>query len=79
MSKNKEYQLNVTSNKDVAAASLISLHDDNIKDYNKQEIVSNTEFEAIIPSIKNNSFHQHMMNFMNKLELSDKNIKLMEI
>ena len=28
-------------------------------------------FEAIIPSIKNNFFHRHMINFVNKLELSD--------
>ena len=40
--KNKEYQLVVSNNEDVAAPSFISLHDNNIEDYEKQDIVSNT-------------------------------------
>ena len=43
----------ISSNKDVAGASLIYLHGNNIEDSDKQDIFSNTEFEAIINSIKN--------------------------
>ena len=46
------------------------MYGDNIKYSEKQDIVTNMEFEAIIPSIKNDFFHQHMMNFVNKIELS---------
>ena len=66
----------VISNDDVAAALLISLHGNNIEDYDKQDIVSNIELWAIIPSIGKNLFHQHMMNFVNKLELSDQKYEL---
>ena len=41
MSENIEYQLVVSSDEDVAAASFISLHGNNIEDYDKQDIVSN--------------------------------------
>ena len=41
MSKDIEYQLNVASNEDVAAASLLNLHDDNIGESEKQDIVTN--------------------------------------
>ena len=51
MSKNKGSQLIVSSNEDVAAVSLLSLPGENIYDYNKQDIVSNKLFEAIMPSI----------------------------
>ena len=61
----------VGSNKDVAAVSFITLHDDNIEDYEKQDIVTNTEFELIWSSIKKYVFHNHMVDFVNKLELSD--------
>ena len=71
MSEDKDSKLVVSSNEYSVAASLISLHGDNIEDSDKQGIVTNIEFEAITPSIKNNFFHQHMMDFMNKLELSD--------
>ena len=49
MSKNKEYQLVVDSNEYVTAASLITLHGDNIELSNKQDIVTSIEFEAIVP------------------------------
>ena len=52
------------------AASLISLHVNNIEDYDKKDIVSNTECEAIIPSIWKGLFHQRMMNFVNNIDLS---------
>ena len=71
ISKNIEYQLVVGSNEYVAAASLITLHGDNIEEYDKQDIVTNIEFEAILPSIKKHFFHQRMVDFLNKLELSD--------
>ena len=41
MSNNKEYQLVVVSNKDVAYESYISLHGKNIKDYE-----NNLQFES---------------------------------
>ena len=50
---------------------MIALHYDIIEDSHKQEIVTNIEFDAIIPSTTNNFFHQSMVDFVNKLELSD--------
>ena len=50
MSKNIEYELNVVSNEYVTAASLITLYDNKIEEYEKQDIVTNIEFEAIVPS-----------------------------
>ena len=69
MSKNKDSQLVVGSNEDVAAALLLTLHGDIIEDFDKQDIVTNIEFESIVPSIKNYLFHQCMVDFVNKLEL----------
>ena len=51
MSKNISSQLVVSSNEDVADASFIYLHSDNIEDSGKQDIVSNINFVAIIFSI----------------------------
>ena len=61
----------VSSNEDVGSVSLLSLHGDNIEYDEKQDIVLNKYFEAIIPSIKRNLFRPPMVNFVNKLELSD--------
>ena len=61
----------VGSNKDVAAASLLTLHDNNIEDFDKHDIFTNIEFEYIVTSIKKCLFHQPMIDFVNKLELSD--------
>ena len=66
-----ESQWVVNSNEYVASELLIYLHGDKIEDSDKQDIVSNIEFESIKPSIKNNLFYQRMMNFVNKLELDD--------
>ena len=41
-----------------------------LKIYEKQDIVTNIQFVAIVPSIKNNFFYHRMVYFMNKLELS---------
>ena len=41
MSKDKNSQLVVRSNKDISAASFIYFHGENIKDYDKQDIVRN--------------------------------------
>ena len=41
MSKNKESQLVVDSNEHVAAALFLTLYSDNIKEYEKQDIVTN--------------------------------------
>ena len=46
------------------------MHGKKVEDDEKQEIFSITEFEVTMPSIKNNSFHQRMMNFVNRIELS---------
>ena len=35
-------------------------------------MVTNIQFESIVLSIKNYFFHQRMVDFLNKLELSDK-------
>ena len=69
----------VKSTKDVASELLVSLHGDNIEYYDKQDMVTNIDFEARIPSIKKNFFHQHMVDIANKLELIDQKIKLMEL
>ena len=63
MSKNKESQLFVISNEDVAPVSLMYLHGDNIEDSDKQDIFKNIWFESITPSIKKNYFCQRMMDF----------------
>ena len=67
-----ESQLVVNSNEYVASELLIYLHEEKIEDSDKQDIVSNIEFEAIKPSIKNNLFYHCMMDFVSKLELIDK-------
>ena len=69
--KNKQYKLVISINEYFAAASLLTLHGNNIEYSDKQDIFPNTEFEAIITSVKKNFFHQRMMNFVNKIELSD--------
>ena len=61
----------VRSNENFAAASLFNLCGGNIEDSDKQDIVTNIEFEAILPSIKKRFFCQRMVGFGNKLELSD--------
>ena len=61
----------VVNNEDVAAASFLTLYGNNIEDYVKHDIFTNMGFEAIVPSIKNYFFHQHVIDFVNKLELSD--------
>ena len=67
------------NNEYVAALSLITLHGDNIKDSDQQDIVTNVNFEAILPSIKLYVFHQGMVDFANKLDLSEKKYQTMEI
>ena len=67
MSKDKYYQLVVSSNEDVAAASFLYLLGDNIVESYKQAVVTKIDFGLIIPSIKNNLFHQGMVNFVNKI------------
>ena len=41
MSKNREPKLNVGSNEDVEAVSLLTFHGNNIEEYDKQDIVKN--------------------------------------
>ena len=69
----------VISNEYDASASLITLHGDNSESSDKQDIFSNTSFEAIITSTKRELFHQRMINFVNKLELSDKKPNYMKM
>ena len=66
-----ESQLNIGRNEDVVAESLLNFYYENIEEYDKQDIVTNIQFEAIVPSIKKHFFHQRMVDFLNKLELSD--------
>ena len=42
-----------------------------IEEFYKQDIVTNIKFEVIVPSIKNYFFHQRIVYFLIKLELSD--------
>ena len=65
----------VCSNEYFAAKSFLYLHEKNIEVSDKKDIVSSTEFEAIIHSTQEKLFHQRMINFVNKLELSDKKHK----
>ena len=51
MLKDKDYQLVLISKEDVTTASLIYLHGNNVEYYDKKYIVTNLEFEAIIPPI----------------------------
>ena len=57
--------MNVGSNEYVAAASFLTCHDDKIEESDKQDIVTNIKFDAIVPSIKNQLFNQFMVDFMN--------------
>ena len=61
--------MNVGSKEDVAAVSFLTLQGKNIEKSDKQYIVKNIEFEAIVPSIKDYFFHQRMVDFVNKIEL----------
>ena len=61
----------VGSNEDVAAASFLTLHGDNIEEYDKQVMATNIYFEYLLPSNKKYFFHQHMVDFLIKIELSD--------
>ena len=63
--------MNVVGNEYVVASSLITLHGENIEEYYKEDIVKNIEFESIVSSTKKYFFHQRMVDFVNKLELSD--------
>ena len=63
MSNDKFSPLVFSTNGDVSAESLLSLHGDNNGDPEKQDIVKNIDFELIFPSIKNNFFHQCMVDF----------------
>ena len=68
----------VDSNEDIAATSLLTLHGKNNEYSDKQDMVTNIEFEAIVPSIKKHLFRQLMVGFSNKIELSDQNIRLIK-
>ena len=51
MSKDTDSPLCVIRNKDVASARLLSLHGNDNAYYEKQDIVTNIYFEAVVPSI----------------------------
>ena len=70
MSVDTDYPLVFMVNEDFAAVLLLSLHGNNNEDNEKQDIVTNIEFEAIVTSIKNYFFNQRMVDFVNKLELN---------
>ena len=77
MSKDEDYQLVVRNNEDFADLSLLSLYGKKVEDSYKQDIVTNIELEEIIPSIQNRFFCNLMVDFVNKLELSDQKIRIM--
>ena len=79
ISKNIWSQLNIGSNEDVAASELLTFHVNNVEEYENQDIVTNIKFEAISTSIRKHLFHQHIIVFFYKLELSDQKIRLMEM
>ena len=60
----------VSRNEDVAAESLLYSHGENNEKPEKRDIVTNIEFEAIVPSITNHFFHQCTV-FKNKIESND--------
>ena len=45
------------------------MHGENDEKPEEQDIVTNIEFEPVVPSIET-IFHQHMVNFVNKLEFN---------
>ena len=71
MLKDTSSPLVVRRNEYFSAVSLISLHGDNNEDFEKQDIVTNIYFEAVFTSIKGNFFNHLMVDFVNKLYLSD--------
>ena len=46
---------------------MLTLHGDNIEESEKQDILTNIEFEAIVTQIKKYLFHQRIIDFVNKL------------
>ena len=52
MQRQIESQLNAGSNEDAASALLLTFCDDNIEEFDKQNIVTNIGFEAIVHSVK---------------------------
>ena len=75
MSKDTYHPLVVRLNQDIPYASLIPLHGENNVDSEKQYIVTNMEFEAIVLPIKKKHY-QHMVDFVNKLEFNDQKYKI---
>ena len=63
MLKDTYYPVVVRINEDVAEMSMLSLHGENNEKSEKQDIVTNIEFEAIFSSIKRYFFHQIMIDF----------------
>ena len=61
----------ISRTENVEAESFLSLHVNNIEDYEKQEIVINIYFEDIVTSIFI-YFHERMVDFVNKIQSSDK-------
>ena len=62
-------------NEDVPDASFLSLYGLNDEKSEECDINTNIKFEAIFPSIKKNLFHQHMVNYFNKLEFNNQNFQ----
>ena len=60
----------VGSNEYVVSVSFLTFNGYNIEKSYKQDIVTNIEFESILPPIKKYFFHHRMFDFVNKLELS---------
>ena len=67
MSKDKNAQSIVSSDKNVAAQSLLSLHDNKIKDYEKQEIDTNIYFEELMMMLDGTVGHCRLKGDVTKL------------
>ena len=61
----------VDSNEDFEATSFLTFHGNKIEESDKQYMVTNIEFEAMVTLIKNYVFYQRIVDFVNKLELND--------
>ena len=79
MSKDIDYPLVVIKNEDVEASSLLSLNGNNNEDYEKQDMVIDIYFEAIVHSIKRAYFISAWLIFLMSYILVIRNIKLMEL
>ena len=54
----------------------LTLHGNNIEESDKQDRVTNIQFESIVPPTKKYFFHHSVADFLNKLDLSDQKYQI---